>query len=95
MLCCAAAASEFSTARETPAPPAGPFEAVHLIRVKPDSPDAQKRMLAALAAMNEAIVKAGCDSCIYHLWKANLPTPFLTARRPLLRYTKVAAGLRS
>jgi hypothetical protein len=72
MLCCAFAASEVSTAQEAPIPPAGPFEAVHLIRVKPGSPDAEKRMLGALAAMNEAIVKAGCESCIYHLWKADL-----------------------
>lgn len=51
--------------------PVGPFHAVHMLRIDPQQANAEKIMLAAIADMNQAIVKAGCSSCIYHLWKVS------------------------
>jgi hypothetical protein len=48
-------------------PPLKPFQTVHLINLA--SPDVEKKFSAALADMNEAIAKAGCKNCVYHLWK--------------------------
>jgi hypothetical protein len=48
--------------------PNQPFQAVHLISVPPSG---EKAVMAHLADMNSAIVKAGCPSCVYHLWKVN------------------------
>ena len=53
------------------APPLGPFQAVHMLRVDLQRADAEKTMLAAIAEMNKAIAKAGCPECIYHLWKVS------------------------
>jgi hypothetical protein len=47
--------------------PSQPFQAVHLYNIK--SAGAEKTILAALADYNQAIKKAGCAKCIYHLWK--------------------------
>ena len=67
---CAAFASGCLLAQAEDTPPLEAFQAVHLIRVDPTShPEAEKTMLAAIAEMNKAIVKAGCETCIYHLWK--------------------------
>jgi hypothetical protein len=56
--------------RAQDAPPQEAFQAVHLIKVDTAThPEAEKTMLAAIADMNKAIVKAGCKTCIYHLWK--------------------------
>jgi hypothetical protein len=67
---CAAFASGCLLAQAQDAPPQEAFQAVHLIRVDTTShPAAEKTILAAIAEMNKAIVKAGCKTCIYHLWK--------------------------
>jgi hypothetical protein len=50
-------------------PPDQPFQAVHLINLK--SADAEKTILAALTDINQAIAKAGCPKCAYHLWKVS------------------------
>src|SRR5580658_7378345 len=50
-------------------PPNEPFQTVHLLTVT--SPDGEKALLSAMADYNAAIVKAGCASCVYHLWKVN------------------------
>src|SRR5579859_7817916 len=67
---CAAFASGCLLAQAQGTPPQEPFQAVHLIRVDTTShPEAERTMLAAIADMNKAIVKAGCETCTYHLWK--------------------------
>ncbi len=50
--------------------PIQPFQAVHLFSIDLQKPNAEKTVLAAIAEMNRAIIKAGCPDCIYHLWKA-------------------------
>ncbi len=50
-------------------PPAEPFQAVHLLWIDVQQPNAEKAVLAAIAELNQAIVKAGCAECTYHLWK--------------------------
>jgi hypothetical protein len=52
-------------------PPVQPFHAVHLLWIDVQQPDAEKTVLAAIAGMNKAIVKAGCPDCVYHLWKVS------------------------
>ncbi len=46
--------------------PNEPFQAVHLISIPPSG---EKAVMADLADVNAAIAKAGCPSCVYHLWK--------------------------
>jgi hypothetical protein len=46
--------------------PNQPFQAVHLISIPAAG---EKAVMADLADTNAAIVKAGCSSCVYHLWK--------------------------
>lgn len=50
-------------------PPVQPFQATHLLWIDLQQPNAEKTVLAAMAEMNKAIVKAGCRKCVYHLWK--------------------------
>lgn len=52
-------------------PPVGPFHTVHMIRIDGQQAGAERTMLTAIAAMNQAIVEAGCAECIYHLWKVS------------------------
>ena len=49
--------------------PVGPFHTVHMIRIDKQQAGAERAMLAAIAALNQAIVKAGCAECTYHLWR--------------------------
>jgi hypothetical protein len=68
LILCAAFASGCLLAQALDTPPQGAFRAVHLIRVDTTNHrGAEKTMLAAIAEMNKAIVKAGCKACIYHL----------------------------
>jgi hypothetical protein len=60
---------------QEPPPPEGPFQAIHVIRVDTQKTDAEKTLLKAISAMNQAIVKAGCRECIYHLWKGSIEQP--------------------
>jgi hypothetical protein len=67
---CAVLAAGRLLAQTQDTPPQEAFQAIHLIRVDTTNhPGAEKTMLAAIAEMNMAIVKAGCKTCIYHLWK--------------------------
>lgn len=49
--------------------PVEPFQAVHLIRLDMQKPDAEKTLMKAISEMNRAIAKAGCAKCVYQLWK--------------------------
>jgi hypothetical protein len=42
-----------------------------LLWIDVQQPNAEKTVLAAIAGMNDAIVKAGCAKCVYHLWKVS------------------------
>ena len=64
---CAAALLLPTLAQNNDEPPNQPFQAVHLIKIPTD--DAAKAFAAALNDINAAITKAGCRTCIYHLWK--------------------------
>jgi hypothetical protein len=57
-------------------PPDQAFQTVHL--TVSINPDAEKILMAAISDLNNAITKAGCPSCIYHLSKAygEKPGPF-------------------
>jgi hypothetical protein len=46
--------------------PDKPFMATHLIRVPTSG---EKVFVGSVAEMNAAIAKAGCQSCVYHIWK--------------------------
>ena len=50
-------------------PPAQPFQAVHLLWVDVQQPNAEASVRSAIAAMNQAITRAGCPECTYHLWR--------------------------
>ena len=70
LIFCTVLAAGWLLAQGQDTPPQEAFQAIHLIRVDTaNHPGAEKTMLAAIAEMNKAIVKAGCKTCIYHLWK--------------------------
>ena len=58
-----------SSLRAQDTPPDQPFQAVHLLWIDTQQPDAEHRVQTAVASLNRAIVKAGCPDCTYHLWK--------------------------
>ena len=64
---CVAGLLRPALAQNNDEPPNQPFQAVHLIKLPTD--DAAKAFAAALADINAAIAKAGCRTCVYHLWK--------------------------
>src|SRR5262245_11905359 len=49
------------------APPDQPFKALHLVTLPQGI--AETTFLEALTDVNQAIAKAGCEACIYHLYK--------------------------
>ncbi len=63
-----------SPAQPSPAP-AQAFQAIHLLWVDTQQPHAEERMRMALAGLNEAIRKAGCADCVYHLWRVSEGSP--------------------
>src|SRR5262249_45256325 len=55
-----------AVAQNNDTPPNQPFQAIHLIKLEAGDAD---KLAAALTDANAAIVKAGCKTCIYRLWK--------------------------
>ena len=50
-------------------PPAQPFQAIHLLWIDVQQPNAENAVRSAIQGLNQAITKAGCPECIYHLWR--------------------------
>ncbi len=50
-------------------PPAKSFQTVHLLWIDLQQPNAESAVQSAIAGLNQAITKAGCPECTYHLWK--------------------------
>ncbi len=50
-------------------PPAQPFQAVHLLWIDVQQPNAEEAVRSAIGSLNQAVTKAGCSACAYHLWK--------------------------
>lgn len=46
-----------------------PSQAVHLLLLDAYNPNAEAVVRSAVTGINQAIVKAGCAACTYHLWK--------------------------
>lgn len=63
-----------SSAQSSSAAPQA-FQAVHLLWVDTQQPHAEERMRTALARLNDAIRKAGCSACVYHLWRVSEASP--------------------
>ena len=63
----ALAAPAISGQGAPPAPPDQPFKTVHLLSLP--SGVTESAFLAVLNDMNQATSKAGCQTCIYHLFK--------------------------
>ena len=61
-------ASLVSLAVSQDRPPDQAFRTVHL--TVSTQPDTERILLAAIKDLNGEIAKAGCPTCIYHLWKA-------------------------
>ncbi len=55
--------------RAQDSPPAKPFQAVHLLWIDVQQPGAEDAVRSAITGLNQAITKAGCPECTYHLWK--------------------------
>ena len=64
---CASMGLVSAAAQSLEMPPNEPFQAIHLINVR--SANEEKALLAAMADINAAIARAGCEKCAYHLWK--------------------------
>ena len=67
---CTGVALGLSLAQDTP-PPNEPFQAVHLYRIDGKNANAEKMLLEYASVMSEAIAKAGCRECSYHIYKAS------------------------
>ncbi len=63
------------TPAQSPPADAQAFQAIHLLWVDVQQPRAEERIRAAIAGLNEAIRKAGCSTCVYHLWRVGEGSP--------------------
>src|ERR1700744_5392581 len=65
-----AAIATAAAAQQAPAPPAGPFKAVHLMAMTGDQ---EAKQMAFIKDANQVFAKLGCATCAYHLYKAGAP----------------------
>lgn len=80
LLCCSPTAkhevwTQIRLPAQAPSAEAQPFQAVHLLWVDVQQSHAEERMRTAMAGLNEAIRKAGCAACVYHLWRVSEGSP--------------------
>jgi hypothetical protein len=68
----AAAIASSAVAKQNPAPPAGPFKAVHLMTMTADQ---EAKYLAWTKDANQVFAKLGCANCAYHLYKVGAGSP--------------------
>ena len=62
-----AAIATAAAAQQAPAPPAGPFKAVHLMTMTADQ---EAKQMAFIKDANQVFAKLGCANCAYHLYKS-------------------------
>ncbi len=61
-----AAMATAAVAQQNPAPPSGPFKAVHLMSMTADQ---EAKQMAFIRDANQVFAKLGCANCAYHLYK--------------------------
>jgi hypothetical protein len=61
-----AAVATAAVAQQNPAPPAGPFRAVHLMNMTAEQ---EAKYMAFVRDANQQFAKLGCAACAYHVYK--------------------------